>query len=111
MKKNILKVVLVIFIIFTATTIFNGCDDPTKVKNLKVSPEVMHLTVGKVQYFIALIDPVTASDKRVIWESLDSEVASIDDKGKVTAISAGSTMVTCITYDKKHVKYLTVTVK
>ena len=42
----------------------------------------------------ATVLPQTAADKSVKWESSDSDVATVDSKGVVNAISAGSAKIT-----------------
>ena len=38
--------------------------------------------------------PDDATDKAVTWTSADPAVAEVDDNGKVTALSAGTTVIT-----------------
>ena len=43
--------------------------------------------------------PVDASDKSVIWESSDEDVATVDENGEVTAVSRGFAVITATTVD------------
>ena len=47
----------------------------------------------------ATITPENATNKNVIWESDDSDVVSVDTDGNVTALSAGTAIITAITED------------
>ena len=42
----------------------------------------------------AMVEPADATNKDVTWESSDTSIATVDANGKVTAISAGSAIIT-----------------
>ncbi len=42
------------------------------------------------------IQPVNATDKSVVWKSSDSAVASVDEKGRVTALKNGTTVISAV---------------
>lgn len=66
-------------------------DKVTKVTLNKTSASMMK---GDKLQLSATVLPPTAADKSIKWESTDSAVATVDSKGVVTAISAGSAKIT-----------------
>ncbi|MDE7421762.1 MAG: Ig-like domain-containing protein [Muribaculaceae bacterium] len=52
------------------------------------------LNVGQNTTFVATIHPDEATDKAVTWASSDPTIATVDDKGYVEAIAAGTTNIT-----------------
>ncbi|MDL2254767.1 Ig-like domain-containing protein [Bacteroidales bacterium OttesenSCG-928-J16] len=112
MKKDNLVKILFSALFLIAVFVFSGCDDPDKLKGLNVYPEDgLSLRVGETGKFRAMVDPVTASDKRVIWKSMREDVATVDEKGVVAAIGDGLATITCETYNGKFIEYRTVTVE
>ena len=49
--------------------------------------------------------PTNATNKEVIWSTADDEVASVDENGKVTALTVGETMITVTTVDGGYKDY------
>ena len=51
----------------------------------------------------ATVSPADATNKKVIWKSLNETVATVDSSGKVTAKKAGTALITAVTEDgDKH---------
>lgn len=69
------------------------------VTKLKLSRTGAILQKGKALTLTAKIKPVRAYDKRVVWKSSNSKIASVSDKGKVVAKKAGSVTITVRTRD------------
>lgn len=112
MKNNYLIKILFPTLFLIAVFVFIGCDDPEKLKGLNVYPEEgLSIKIGTTGKFLAMVDPVTASDKRVIWESMHESVVTVTDKGEVTGIAKGVATIVCQTYNKKYMVYRTVTVE
>lgn len=59
----------------------------------------------------ATVLPENASDKSVTWKSKDKKIATVDAKGKVTAVGNGSTRITVTTKDGKKTAECTVKVQ
>ena len=57
------------------------------------NPYDLVLTPGRSQYLYAAPVPVSASFPKMIWESENPEIAAVDDSGKVTAVSEGTTKI------------------
>ena len=52
------------------------------------------LNIGESKKLTATVKPDNATDKAVVWTSADPAVAAVDENGKVTALSVGTTVVT-----------------
>lgn len=60
----------------------------------------------------ATVEPANATNKTVTWESSDTNIATVSEDGKVTAISAGNTTITATAADGSEVSatcFVTVT--
>lgn len=60
------------------------------------SPSVV-LELGASSTLTASIRPSSAMDKSVVWSSSNPDVASVDEQGKVTAVSVGEATITVTT--------------
>ena len=70
-----------------------------KVTGVSLSLNTLILDVGDEGTLTATITPDNASNKSINWESSDTGVATVDAKGKVTAVSVGSTAITATAAD------------
>jgi uncharacterized protein YjdB len=70
----------------------------------------LELYVNQSYELKATVTPASSTDYKLTWESSNSTVATVDDKGKVTAISAGRTTITVKT-STGQVAYCYITVK
>lgn len=64
----------------------------------------LHLLKGNSVKLNATIMPEDATDKSVIWISDETDVATVDETGKVTANNVGTATITCIAADGSEVK-------
>lgn len=83
-----------------------------KTATCKVSVNVIHVTgvtldetsttvyVGKTKTLVATVSPEDATDKSVTWASSNTDVATVDQSGKITAIAEGEAVITVTTKDK-----------
>ena len=69
------------------------------------------LTEGDSQTLVATIVPENATNKNVSWSSSDESVATVDQSGKVTALKAGSAIITVTTSDGGKTATCAVTVE
>lgn len=72
--------------------------------------DTLTMSVGDDETLVATITPADATDKTVTWSSSDSNVASVDQTGKVTAEGAGTATITVTTTDGSHTDTCAVTV-
>ena len=74
-------------------------NNPIRVVGISLNKTSLDLIQGSTETLKATVTPFNAYDKTVIWSSSDSNVATVDSNGKVTAIAPGSTTITAITND------------
>ena len=84
--------------------------DPVAVESVSLSKEELTLEEGQSGTLSVNIVPSDATDKSVTWSSDDESVASVDSKGKVTAVSEGTATITVTTNDGGYTATCTVTV-
>ena len=66
--------------------------------NITLTPDSAILTKkGETVQLIATVTPENTLDKKVIWSSSDSSVATVDANGLVTAVSNGTVIITVTT--------------
>ena len=74
---------------------------PTPVESVAITSEgSTTIKVGETVQLYALVSPETATDKSVVWQSIDQSIATIDNNGLVTAQSVGTTMITATSGEK-----------
>ena len=64
-----------------------------KVTGVSLSPDILTLDVGESSTLTATITPDNATEKSVTWESSDTNIATVDTNGVVTAVAQGSTTI------------------
>lgn len=71
-----------------------------KVSTITLNPsEGLKLVEGNSSKVTATVVPSNATNSSVKWVSSSPDVATVDDRGNVTAIKAGSTTITCTAVD------------
>ena len=81
-----------------------------KAVGLKLAMTDLTLGVGTSYTVGVTIDPEDATDRSVVWTSQNSEIATVDNSGKVTGVAVGTTTVIA-KISNGEVVYLNVTVK
>ena len=64
------------------------------VTGIQISTDKLDLLAGATATLTALVQPWTATDRTVSWQSADPAVASIDENGVITALTSGTTTIT-----------------
>lgn len=72
---------------------------PLKATGIKLDKTEVSLERDATVQLAATVTPDNADDRTVIWSSNDNGIARVDDSGRVTAISVGTTTITAKTYD------------
>ena len=81
------------------------------VSGITLNKTALNLTIGASESLVATISPSNATNKDVEWTSSNTNVATVDTKGKVTGVSSGSATITVKTKDGSKVATCNVTVK
>lgn len=66
---------------------------------------------GDKQTLVATIYPETAKNKNILWYSYDENIAKVDDKGEVTAVSPGWVRVRATSEENAYEAYCNINVK
>lgn len=69
------------------------------VASVALDQEELSLFAGENETVIASVLPLVASNQKVTWTSSDDTVATVDENGVVTAVSAGAAVITVTTED------------
>ncbi len=69
----------------------------TKAGGVRIDKREYALNLGKSEQIIATVLPETAEDKSLVWESSNTEVATVDENGVVTAVANGKATIKCKT--------------
>lgn len=83
---------------------------PIAVTGVTLNKSETTIVKGQSETLTATVAPPNASNKSVTWKSDQTEIASVDDTGKVTAVAAGSTIITVTTVDGSKTATCNVTV-
>ena len=82
------KTALVFFLI--CLTLFFAC---TKVTDITLDKRELTLFPGDVETLSAIVYPKNATNKKITWWNTDPDVATVNNVGEVTAVSAGQTLI------------------
>ena len=68
--------------------------NPVPVSSVGLNKSSATLKVGKTLTLEATVLPENATNKNVTWESDDESIATVDEDGEVTAVAAGTAIIT-----------------
>ncbi|MBP1989190.1 Ig-like domain-containing protein [Paenibacillus eucommiae] len=71
-----------------------GAAAPT---GIELNETDVFLPAGESETLVATILPTTGADQTVLWSTNDQSVATVDDTGHITGISAGAAVITATT--------------
>lgn len=74
-------------------------DGTVAVSGVSVSPSSLSLTVSETSDLTETVSPGNATDQSVTWSSSNTSVATVNASGLVTAVGAGSAVITAETND------------
>ncbi|EGP4741716.1 Ig domain-containing protein [Enterococcus faecium] len=67
--------------------------------SVTLNKTTLSLAVGANETLVATVLPANTTNKNVAWSAVDSTIATVDTKGKVVAVKAGTTKITVKTVD------------
>lgn len=79
----------------------NEATGDTAVTSVTLNKEILSLKVGETGKLSTTVLPASATDKTVAWSSSKPDVASVSSNGTVTAIKAGTAVITAKTTNGK----------
>ena len=88
------------------------------VESVSLNKSTLTLVEGASETLIATVVPENAYNKEIVWSTYNSDIATVDQNGKVTGVAVGSTYVVvkvpsagktyyCSVYVKKAIKSIT----
>ena len=80
------------------------------VTGVTISPTNLSLAVGQTRALNATITPTNATNQSVSWTSSNTNVATVNPNGVVTAVNAGNATITCTTNNGNFTATSTLTV-
>lgn len=88
-------------------------DDPDAVHVTGVTavPNEVTLYIGGTSSITAVVEPVLATDKSVTWVSDNTNVATVDNNGIITAVGIGEAVITVTTVDGGYTDTVSITVQ
>lgn len=72
------------------------------VTSVSLNKSTLDIKVGETATLTATINPTNATNKNVTWESDNTQIATVDTAGKVTAIKEGTAKITVKTKDGNY---------
>ena len=73
--------------------------EPVPATGVTLAPTATIMVVDDVLKLTATIAPATATHRKLIWESDDTDIATVDADGNVTALAPGTAKITVTTVD------------
>ena len=87
----------------------NNDNTKTSVTSIELNKETLELAVGETGQLTATVSPDNATDKTVEWSSDNTDAATVDANGLVTAVAMGTATITAKAGDKSATCEVTVT--
>lgn len=90
--------------------VVRGSEEDVAVTGVQLNKHTLTLAPTETATLVATISPDDAANKSLRWSSSDSDVATVDANGKVTAVAEGQAVITVSTVDGGFTAQCTVTV-
>ena len=82
-----------------STSCWSGKKDSIHVTDVTLNKDSATLFIGDTETLIPTVLPEYATDKSVAWISIDTNVATVDSNGTITAVGSGNAAITVTTHD------------
>ena len=103
------KQYVILAAIFTMSLCFTACkDDPIAVTELTLDKTTLTLFEGETETLTVAVLPDNTTNKKAHWYSSNTNVATVDKNGKITALAKGFTVITAICEEKSATCKVTV---
>lgn len=86
---------------FSASCAVTIEEEVIPVKGITLDKEIIEMAVGSSYRLNATITPSDATDKTIIWESSDENIAMVSSSGLVGALKEGDVTITAYSLDRK----------
>lgn len=93
-RKSIVLILMLVLCLSVIAPAYAADDSDKPVKGIKFENSKITVNVGDSVTLIPVISPEDATNKSLTWSSSNSNVASVDGSGKVTAVDAGTVTIT-----------------
>lgn len=77
-----------------AVTVIDPSKAPVPVTGISLDRQSLQLAAGASETLHATVDPENATDKSIVWTSSRPDIATVGSNGVVTAIAAGTAVIT-----------------
>jgi uncharacterized protein YjdB len=94
--------------IATATVVVTA--PPVAVTGVRLNVATLTLVRGRTSQLVPTVSPVSASNKLVLYSTSNGSVAVVGPSGLITAVGAGSAVITCTTVSNAKTATVAVTV-
>lgn len=94
----------------TATCAVTVATSNIPVTGVTVTPTTASLVAGNTQQLTATVLPANATNKNVAWSTSNATVATVNSSGLISALTAGTAIITVTTLDGSKTATCTVTV-
>ena len=74
------------------------------ITGIEVDKSNIRMTVNSTSQITATITPDEAQNKKIIWESNNEEIATVDENGLVTAVGKGKAIITVYSDENQEIK-------
>lgn len=89
---------------------FTKTPTSTPVSNITLDKTNLNLYISQTEKLVTTISPNNATNKNVYWSSNNEDVATVNQKGEVTARGVGTAIIRVVTNDGNKEAFCTVTV-
>jgi len=92
---------MILFMIAGLLWTITGCKDDKEVaiSGMSLEPAILMLAKGETKSLALTVEPAGALHENIIWSSEKPDVATVNDQGKVTGISTGTSTISASTHD------------
>jgi len=95
---------------FESTSVITVTSATIAVTGVSVEPDTVTLEEGEQQQLTASVNPSNATDTGVTWSTSNSNIATVNSSGLITAVAQGNATITVITDDGSLTDQSTITI-